>query len=102
MPGATCAALILMSREVLKFPLEMRDAVSNPASVCFQFRFTGASRADSSAKARQLRALSGESRQQIPQLRQLHLNLSLPAVCPSSEDIEDQLGTVDHFNVRHL
>ena len=91
-----------MACEVLEFPFEMCNAVSNSTSVRFQFGFTGPPRANSSAEARQVGAFSGESWQQVAQLSQLYLNFSLTTVRPSGEDIEDQLGAVDHFNVCHL
>ena len=61
MPGAPCAALILMACEVLELPFQMCNAVSNSTSVRFQFGFTWPPRANSSAEARQVGAFSGES-----------------------------------------
>jgi len=61
--GSTRTALALMTDKLMQLPLEMRDAVSDAAPICFQFCFTRPPCPDASAEARQFDALSGKSGQ---------------------------------------
>ena len=71
-------------------------AFANAAAVGFEFLFAGTSRADAAAQPRKLRTGSGQSRQQIVQLRQFHLQLSLAAARVARKNIQDQLRAIDH------
>ena len=71
-------------------------AIANPPAVGFQFLFARAARADAAAQPRKLFAASGEPRQQIIQLRQLHLQLAFACARVHRENIQDQLRAVNH------
>src|SRR3989449_11083463 len=75
-------------RQRLHLLLEMADAVPHAAPIHFQFRLAGSASADAPRQPRHRRAVSGEARQEIPQLRELHLQLALTAVRPTAEDVE--------------
>ena len=46
--------------------------------------------------------MSGEPRQQIPELGQLDLHLAFPRVRPSGKNIQNELGAIDDFEIGHL
>ena len=79
----------------------MADAVPHAAPIHFQFRLAGSASADAPRQPRHRRAVSGEAWQEVPQLRELHLQLALTAVRPPAEDVENQLGPVDDLQVGH-
>ncbi len=72
----------------------------NPAPVGFEFRFARTSGADAAAQPRHRRAVPGQPRQQIIQLRQLHLQLAFPRPRAARENIQDQLRPVQHLHVQ--
>ena len=76
------------------------NALVNPAAVGFELGFAGTARADAAAQPRHRRAVPGQPRQQIVQLRQLHLQLAFPRARPPRENIQDQLGPVEHLDVQ--
>lgn len=74
----------------------------DPAPVRFKFLFAGAACPDSSPESRKQYAVAGEAGQKIIQLCKLHLQLSLAASSPPGENIENELGAVDHFQVNYF
>ncbi len=78
--------------------LQVADALANAPAVDFQLGFTRAAGADAAAQARQVGPLARQSRHEIFQLRQLHLQLAFVAARPLGEDVEDQLAAVDDAN----
>src|SRR5678815_3808606 len=80
----------------------MIDALSDATAVRFELRFTGTSAADSPAQAREACSLAGETREQIPELRQLDLHLALSAMRSLRKNVENQLGPIDNGEVGDL
>ena len=76
------------------------NALVNAAAVGFQFGFARAARADAGAQPRHGRAVSRQSRQQVVQLREFHLQLAFPGSRPAREDVQDQLRPVEHLHVQ--
>ncbi len=69
------------------------------AAVGLQLGFTGAARSNAAAQLRHLYTASRQSRQQVLQLRQFHLKLSLAGARMAGKDVEDELGAIDHPQV---
>lgn len=46
--------------------------------------------------------MSGQSRQKIPKLSQLHLNLAFTGMRASGENIQNELCAIDDLEIRHL
>ena len=59
-------------------------------------RFTWAAGANAAAELRHALALAGQPRQLVLELRQLHLQHALAGAGVAREDVEDELGAVDH------
>ena len=76
--------------------LDLADAVANAPPVGFQFLFARTARADAAAEAGKFLAASGEARQQVIQLRELHLQLAFAGARVAGKNIENQLGAVNH------
>ena len=74
----------------------MPDATVDLAAIGFQLGFTGAAGPDAAAELRHLHAASRQARQQVLQLRQLHLQLSFTGAGVAGEDVEDKLRAIDH------
>ena len=65
-------------------------------------RFARTAGADAAAQARHRRAVAGQPRQQVVQLRQLHLQLAFARAGAAGEDIEDQLRAVEDLDIERL
>ena len=76
------------------------DARAHAPAVDLELRLAGAARADAAAQARQVLPLAREPRQQVLQLRQLHLQLAGQAVGALREDVEDELAAVDDLHLQ--
>ncbi len=76
--------------------LEERDAAPRDAPVGLELRLAGAARADAAAEALEVLPHPPHPRQVVLELRQLDLELALGAPRVLGEDVEDQLGAVDH------
>jgi hypothetical protein len=76
--------------------LKAGDPLTDPPSIAFELRFSGAAPSDAASQPGQgeIRPL-GESRHSVPELSQFDLELSISRRSPLSEDIQDQLGTID-------
>src|SRR5207249_6334975 len=82
---------------LLDLALDGLDALPDAAAVGLELRLAGSPRADAAAEARHQRALAGEARQHVVELRQLHLEPALAAARPPGEDVEDELGAVERL-----
>src|SRR5690606_27746665 len=72
------------------------NAIADPSPVDLELGLAGAAPADAAHEPGQARiALLGQSRQKETRLRQLHLQLAFGALRSLSEDVEDELGTVE-------
>ncbi len=78
----------------------MSDAVFDSSSVNFQGGFSRTPRPNPPGEPGEGIVLHAEPRQQIFQLRHFHLDFSFATLRPSGEDIEDQLGAIDHAQFR--
>ncbi len=72
----------------------------NAPAVGFELGFAGASGSDAAAQPRHRRAVPAQPRQQIVQLRQFHLQLAFPGARAPGENIQDQLGPVQHLHLQ--
>ena len=87
----------------LELALEPRDAVAHAPAIGLELRLAGAAPADAAHQARErdVGAL-GQPRQQVLELRELHLELAVGGARALREDVEDQLGAVDHAQLEPL
>src|SRR5574341_268545 len=99
-PDAACTTLVLVARKDRQFSLQVADAISDSAAISFQLCFPRASRTDTASQSRQARAVAREAWQQVAKLCEFHLDFSFTAVGSPGEDVEDQLGAVDDFDIR--
>jgi len=67
------------------------------SAIRLELRLTGPARADAAAEPRERRAGAGQARQQIFELRELHLPLALARARAAGEDVENQLRAIDHL-----
>src|SRR5262245_31610590 len=79
--------------------LDRLDADSYPAAVRFEFRFPRSARPYAAAQPRERGPRACQPRKEVLELCQLHLPLALSRACASSEDVENQLSTIDDFSV---
>ena len=75
---------------------------ANPAAIRFELRFAGSLRADATTLLRQRRTGADQARQQVLQLRQLHLQLTFPCPGATREDVENDLGAIEHLDAEHF
>src|SRR4051794_30170162 len=80
-----------------ELPLETRDSFLDAAAVDFELRFTRAPRADAASLPRKVAPHPSQTRQQILQLRQLDLEAAFAAPGALREDVENELGAIEHF-----
>ena len=78
------------------------DARADAPAVGFELRFAGASRADAAAEPRQRVAGADQPRQQVFQLRELHLQLAFARPRAPREDVEDELRAIDDLAADRL
>src|SRR5262249_40852325 len=76
--------------------LETRDASPDAAAIDLEALLAGASPADPAGQARERVVALGEARKPIAELRELDLELAVSRTSALGEDVEDQLGAVDH------
>jgi len=82
--------------DLLDFLGQLRDPVSDMASVGFQLRFTGTAQSDPTALPLELGVDGHEPRKQIGELRQFDLELALAGGSPTREDVENELRPINH------
>src|SRR6266566_5556864 len=100
--AATLPLIGTMLGDVFEPLLEHRDLATNDAPVGFQLRFAGTSESDATANTRQVRPHAGEPRQQVLELRQLHLELRLVTARARREDVENDFGAIHHAHAEAL
>ena len=92
---------------VLKFLLQLLDLAVDVAAVGLELRLAGAARADRRRAARgrlahEVRPHTGQARQQVLVLRQLHLQLPLARPGALGKDVKDQARAVEHAHAEFL
>ncbi len=85
--------------DILQLLLHVPDAAVDFAAIGFQLGLAGAAGADAAAELRHLDAASRKPRQQVLQLRQFDLELAFAGAGVAREDVEDELGSIDHPHV---
>ena len=93
-PAAADAALF---GQPFDFFFQVTDAITGSPAADFQNRFPGSSSTDAACKTREAGVLFRKARQGVLQLRQFHLEFPVPASGPLSENVENQLRTVNGF-----
>ncbi|MNV51133.1 hypothetical protein D3C71_1431720 [compost metagenome] len=95
-PGA-CPALghTLALHPVQPFAQRL-DLGADHAAIHFKLGLAGPAHPDTAALTFQVAPHAREARGQMLQLRQLHLQLALMALCAQRKDIQDECDTVDH------
>src|SRR6185437_298418 len=109
LPAAPLPALDLAAdRHLNDLAAELGGAGADPAPVSLDLGFTGPAGADATAARHPAARLPGERlapaaqpRQQVLQLRQLHLRLALLAAGMLREDVQDEGGAVDDLHLDH-
>ena len=96
---APAPALLALLGELLELALEVRDAVLGAAAADLQLRLARAAPADAAGEARERVVLLREARHRVLELRQLDLQLAVPALGALGEDVEDELRAVDDLEV---
>jgi hypothetical protein len=87
----------------LKLLDDSRDAILNAAAVSFQLRFTfTAAHANPAFLPRQVAPESGQSRQQVLQLRELNLQLAFFGAGALGENIQDQRRPIENLAIEDL
>ena len=92
-----------LRRELLQFAFEPGQALAGAAAVDFELRLARPPPPDAAGEPRQ-RDLGPlrEPRQQVLELGQLHLQLAVAGGRVLREDVEDELGAVDHPQLHAL
>src|SRR5207237_8942201 len=91
-----------MLGNVLDAVLEPRDLATNEAAVGFELCFARSAESDTAADTRQVRPHAREPRQQVFELRELHLQLRLVTARARREDIENDFGAIHHAHAQAL
>jgi hypothetical protein len=86
-----------MLPHIRQVPLQPGDPLLDAPPVHLQLRLTRAPRADAAALAGKVRPHAGEAREKVLQLRQLDLETALARAGALCEDVQNQLGTVEHL-----
>src|SRR6185437_13815022 len=95
------APLLTMTALSREFLFEAMDAIAHSPAIGFQFCFPRPAASDTSSETGKSRILAdNQARQHVLQLRQLDLNLALARLRALRKNIEDQLRTIDYFQVR--
>ncbi len=91
------APLLALPLQLAQLALESRHAVAHAAAIDLELRLSRAATTDSTGEPRQrnVHAL-GQPRQPIAKLGQLDLEPAVPGARVLREQIEDELGAVDH------
>src|SRR5207248_9320887 len=75
------------------------NARADAPAIGFELRLARSARADATAEPGQRGTRAGQPRQQVLQLRELHLELAFARPRAAREDVEDQLRAVDDLPV---
>ena len=93
---AAGAEILAVPLDALELGLQSLDPATDDPAVGLQLGLARPPEADAAADTGEVGPHPGEPRQQVFQLRQLHLQLGLVASGPGGEDVEDDLGPVHH------
>ena len=91
-----------LDRDPFEQPLELADLLADATAVDLELCLARSARPDAAAGAREVSPHAGQARQQVAQLRQLHLQLRLPRAGSLREDVEDQLAAIDDADLERL
>ena len=72
------------------------DTLPDAPAIGLELRLTRTAGPDARSETRERRAHSGQARQQVAKLRQLHLQPALPGACAGGENVKNDLRAVDH------
>ena len=101
-PLAILALVGSVAPDFGKVLLEAVHLASDLPLVLFELALSFPLGADASTLLPKMAPSTGESRQRVGHARQIHLDLRLTGLCPSTEDIEDDLLTVDHGDLGEI
>ena len=87
---------------IFQLLLHLADSPVNLAAIGLQLGFARSAGADAAAQLRHLHAAPRQPRQQILQLRQLHLQLPFTGARMAGKDIEDQLRAANHPHMHNV
>ena len=78
------------------------NSLADEPAVDFELLFAGAARSDAGRRAAgdplEVAPHAGEARIGVLHLRELDLQLGFVRLCAGGEDIENQLGAIEHFD----
>jgi hypothetical protein len=106
--GAALAAQPAIAGECFEPLLEELDALACAAAVDLELRLAGAAAAEpclptgTGGQARHHRVLLDEAREGVAELRELDLQLAVPAGRVLREDVEDQHRAIDNLQLGRL
>src|SRR5437763_560727 len=98
----TSSGLLANSAHIFNLLMEMANSAMDLATVGFELSFAWATGPDAAAELRHFRAAPGEARQHVFELRQFHLQLAFAGAGMGGENVEDQLGSVDHAHINNF
>ena len=81
---------------------EIRDSATDHASIRFELRLAWSSKTHAPANSRKVSPHSLQPGKQVLKLRQLDLHLGLAGTSASSEDVEDELRTIENTNTDQI
>ena len=96
----TLAQLETPLADLLDLAAHAADSLADLATVDLELRLARAAGADAAAEPRHGGAAPGQARKHVAKLRQFHLQPALARARAAREDIEDQLGPVDHLRLQ--
>ena len=86
-----------------KLFLQAMNPIAHASSVCFQFCFARAAPANAACQTRECRILPDhEPGKNVFQLRQLNLNLTFVRLSTLGKNVQNQLRTIDDFQIGGL
>ena len=85
-----------MAPHLLQVPSDLGHPCLDPPAVGFELRLAGTPRPDPAPEPLEVRPRTGQARQMVIELRQLHLQFPLPRLRPLGKDVQDQAGPVHH------
>ena len=102
-PLAPLAPRLTLPAQLLELALEPRHPVAGAPAVDLELLLARSAPTDAARQARE-RAVGAlrQARQPVAQLGELHLQLAVPGPRLLREDVEDQLGAIDHAQVEPI
>ena len=93
--------MLSLFSEFLELRLEAADAFPRASSPDFELRLTRTPASDTASEARKRVVPLPESRQEVPHLRELYLQLAVARFGVLGEDIENELGAIYNLEIGH-